>query len=145
MHERPHRAQSSVSCTFLLAIRFESFVESDGSLGNIPVESKCDKEFLWHSLMDKFWNVIESELPVVLRMPYETTAASIHGPQSCQSLADQGPANALALVCRRDRNRSKSIPVRCAVGNGHGRERNVTSDPVIHLCDQRYREGIAGA
>jgi len=60
-------------------------VESDRALGNIAIERQCEKDFRWDSLMDKSWNVIESELLVVPRMPYETTAASVHAPQLCYS------------------------------------------------------------
>ena len=42
-----------------LAIRLESFVESDSALGNVPVERHCEKDFRWDSLMDKLRKVIE--------------------------------------------------------------------------------------
>ena len=136
---------SSVACTLLLAIRFEPFVESDRALRNIPVEGQCEKEFRRDSRESESVYVLESELPVVLRMADETTATRLHVPQLCQSFATQGLANALTLVFRQDGNRSKSVPVPCAVRNGHPRERNVTNYTAIHLCDKRYGEGIAGA
>jgi hypothetical protein len=49
-----------------LAIRLESFVESDSALGNIPVERQCEKDLRRNSLMDKFWNVIETDGPNII-------------------------------------------------------------------------------
>jgi hypothetical protein len=130
---------STVASTLLLAIRFESFVESDRALGNISVERQCEKDFRWDSLEPESAYVLESELLVVLRMSYETTAARMHVPQLCQSFADQGFANALTLVFRQNRNRSKSVPVLRAVRNDDGRERNVPNYSAICLCDKGYR------
>ena len=70
-------ALQSVARTVCLAIRFESFVESDSALRSKPVERQSEEDLLWHSLMDKSRHVLEPEFPVVIRMSHETTAASI--------------------------------------------------------------------
>jgi hypothetical protein len=75
---RASDALQSVACTLLLAIRFESFVESDGALRITPIERLSEKNFLWHPLMHKSRNVFEPEFPVVIRMSHETTSLSIH-------------------------------------------------------------------
>ena len=67
-----------VACTLLLAIRFESFVESDRALRIRPVERQSEENLLWHSLMHKSPNVIEPEFPVVIRMSHKTTPVRIH-------------------------------------------------------------------
>jgi hypothetical protein len=64
-----------------LAIRFESLVESDTAPRSLSVERQCEKNFRWDSFIDKFRDVIEPELFVVLRMPHETTTASLHALQ----------------------------------------------------------------
>ena len=60
------------------AIRFESFVESDGALWSVPVERQSEKDLRWHSLMHKSRQVFEAEFPVVIRMSHETTSLNIH-------------------------------------------------------------------
>ena len=65
-------------CTLLLAIRFETFVESNGALWNMPVEGQGKKDLRRHAFMYKSRHVLEPESPVVVRMPHKTTALSIH-------------------------------------------------------------------
>jgi hypothetical protein len=64
--------------------------------------------------------------------------------QTSQPFFDQCFADALPLMLRQNGNRSQSIPVRCAVGDGHGRESNVPHHSAIHLCDQRYGTSLSG-
>ncbi len=52
--------------------------------------------------------------------------------------------SSLPLVLRQNGNRPKAIPVRCAIGNGHGRESNMPYHPAIRFCDQRYRKSFGG-
>ncbi len=61
-----------------LAIRFESFVESDSALRSMPVERQSEEDLLWHSLMHKSRHVLEPEFLVVIRVSHETTSLSIH-------------------------------------------------------------------
>jgi hypothetical protein len=56
-------------------------VESDTAPRSLSVERQCEKNFRWNSLMDKFRDLIEPKLFVLLRMPYETTTASLHALQ----------------------------------------------------------------
>ena len=61
-----------------LAIRLESIVKSDGALRSMPVERQSEEDLLWYSLMHKAGYILEPELPVVIRMPHETTSLSLH-------------------------------------------------------------------
>ena len=72
-----HRRLKAVWWVRLLGIRLESIVESDGALRSISVERQCEKDFRWHSLMDKPRHVFETNSLVVIRMPHETTSLSI--------------------------------------------------------------------
>ena len=64
--------------TGLLAFRFESFVERDGTLRSIAIERQRKEDLRWHSLMHKTRYVLEPHFPVVIRMPHKTAALSIH-------------------------------------------------------------------
>lgn len=66
-------------CTRLLAIRFESFVESDAALRSLPVERQREEDLLWHALKHQSRHVGETEFPVVIRMSNKTTSLRIHG------------------------------------------------------------------
>ena len=72
----------AVRCRALLAIGFESIVERDGALWSVPVETQSQKHLGWDTLQYKLWRVLEPELSVTFRMSYETTALSVHAPQS---------------------------------------------------------------
>ena len=61
-----------------LAIRFESFVESDNALRSMPVERQREEDLLWYSRMHKPRHVLEPEFLVVIRVSHQTTSVSIH-------------------------------------------------------------------
>ncbi len=65
----------------LSAIRFESFVESDGALRQMSIESQSQEDLRWHTLVHKPWRTLEAEFLVVLRMSHETAATSLHALQ----------------------------------------------------------------
>lgn len=65
-------------CWVLLAIGFESVVESDGAMRNMSVERQSEENFLRHSLKHKFRHILEPEFPVVIWMPNKTATLSIH-------------------------------------------------------------------
>jgi hypothetical protein len=68
----------SVTCTLLPAIGFESFVERDRALGNVPVKSESEENLLGDSLNPKSRHVAEPEFWVVIRMPHETASLRVH-------------------------------------------------------------------
>jgi hypothetical protein len=59
-----------------LAVCLESFVKRDFALWNIPVKRQSEEDFLRDARMHEPGHVLESELPVILRMPNETAALS---------------------------------------------------------------------
>jgi hypothetical protein len=61
----------------LLAIRFESLVESDDALRRMPVERQSEEDFLWYTLMHKPGHALEPKFPVVIRMPHQAASLSI--------------------------------------------------------------------
>ena len=67
----------SVACTPLLAICFESPVKLNDALRSMPVQGQGEKDLLRYSLMDKPWNVLESEPFVILGMSHEAASLSI--------------------------------------------------------------------
>ena len=133
------------SGSFWLAIRSESFVESDRALRSMPGERESEEDLRRHALKPKSRYVPEPEFPVVSRMSHETTSLRLHRSQPRQSFLDQGLAEALPLVRRQHRNRSKSIPVWSAIRNGHRREGDMPYHPALHFCDERYRECLGAA
>ena len=66
----------------VLAIRFETFVESDGALRSMPVERQSEEDLRWHSLIHQSRQVPEPEFLVVIRVSHETTSTSIHNFQT---------------------------------------------------------------
>ncbi len=61
-----------------LAIRFETFVESDGALRITPIERQHEEDLPRHALKYKSRKVLEPEFPVVIGMSDKTTSLSIH-------------------------------------------------------------------
>jgi len=116
---RESDSAESVACIPLLAVRVKPFVENDSTPRSMPVERQSEEDLWWYSFMPKFRRVLEPEFSVVVGMSYETTSVSIHVSQTCQPLFDKRFADAFPLVLRQDGNRSKSIPARCVIGNGH--------------------------
>ena len=74
---KAQRRQSAVRWSDLVAIRFESFMESDSSLRYISVERQSQEDLWRHPLQHKPWHVLEATSLVVIRMPHETAALSI--------------------------------------------------------------------
>ena len=58
----------------LLTICVEPFVECDIALRKPAVKREREKHLFRNACEDKSGNILESEFPVVLRMPDETTA-----------------------------------------------------------------------
>ena len=71
------RAVYGVAFSYLLAICFESIMKSDRAFRCMSMEGQSEEDLLRYSLMHKAGYILEPELPVVLRMPYYTTALSI--------------------------------------------------------------------
>jgi hypothetical protein len=136
---------ASMACGRLRALRLECFVEIDPALGDMPIEGQSEKDLRGDTLQNKCWRVLESELPVVMRMPHNTATGSIQLLQPGKPLLNQSGTNALPLVLRQDRNRSKPVPIECAVGNGDGRERYVPNDSTVSLGDKRHGKRAVGS
>ena len=61
----------------LLAIGFESIMESDSAPWSMSIERQREKDFRRYSFVGKSRDVIEPELLVILGMAHETTAPSV--------------------------------------------------------------------
>lgn len=55
----------------------ESLVKCDRSLGYAPIEAQSKEKFRRHPFEHQSWRVLESEFPVVLRMPDETATSGM--------------------------------------------------------------------
>ena len=90
---------------FLWAICFESVMKSDRAFRCMSTEGQSEEDLLRHSLNHEAGYIPEPELPVILRMSYDTAALSIQLLQAGQPFLYQGFANALPLKLRRHRDR----------------------------------------
>ena len=84
----------------LLTICIECFVKHDVALRDSSVKGENEENFRGNALEDKFFDIPESELFVILRMPNETTTSCIEVFQARQAASYQRLANALFLKVR---------------------------------------------